>query len=71
MENEMPKDDLSNNIKVQGWVEAFPDQAFARELCQFIEDYGVVGPGVIGIHVVEGLEGLAEILRDMGWGNDQ
>ena len=67
----VPKDELANNPAMLAWIETFADKEFAVELCQFIEDYGVVGPGVAGVNVVEGLEGIAGVLREMGWGNDQ
>jgi len=67
----MPKDDLANDPAMLAWIETFADKEFARELCQFIEDYGVVGPGVAGIYVVEALQGMANVLRELGWGNDK
>jgi len=66
----MPKDELADNPAMLAWIETFADKEFARELIQFIEDYGVVGPGVAGIYVVDALEGVAGVLREMGWSRD-
>ena len=66
----MPKDELANDPAMLAWIETFGDKEFARELVQFIEDYGVVGSGVAGIYVVDALEGVARVLREMGWSKD-
>lgn len=52
------------------FIETFAEEEFARELCRFIEDYSIIGPGIAGTHVVEGLEGVARILRELGWAQE-
>lgn len=62
--------ELEGHPKMRTFIETFAEEEFARELCRFIEDYSIIGPGIAGTHVVEGLEGVARILRELGWAQE-
>ena len=64
------KTDLLDNPTMKAFIDGFPDKQFVTELVEFIDNYHVIGPGVAGVHVVEGLEGVAGMLRGLGWGGD-
>jgi hypothetical protein len=67
----MPRNDLAYQPAMQQWIDTLTDQEFALALCAFIDDYAVVGPGVAGAHVVDALEGVAQVLRQLGWSEEK